>query len=62
MKTYSEWNALGYRIHKGSKAKGFKNGEALFTIDQCYNPLEYNISPKHEEYLIHAQEWEEMPH
>jgi len=37
IKTFNKWNALGYRIIKGSKAVGFsESGEPLFNHNQVY--------------------------
>lgn len=38
MKTYREWNALGFRINKGARAVGFRDGEPLFERWQTYQP------------------------
>ena len=59
---YSEWNAKGYRIHRGQKAISQRDGENVFLLSQVYDPQEINLSQKHENYLICAQAWEEMPH
>ncbi len=58
---YSEWNAKGFRIHKGQKAISFRDGEGVFRLNQVYSPLD-TLSDSHEKYLLRAQEWEEMPH
>jgi len=36
--TYSAWQAKGRRIHKGRKARGFQDGEALFNESDTYIP------------------------
>lgn len=36
--TFSEWQAKGRRIHKGRKARGFLEGEALFNKGDTYQP------------------------
>jgi len=41
-KTFDEWSTLGYRIHKGSKASGFKGNLPLFTEDQVYIPQSFH--------------------
>ena len=38
-KTFDEWNKIGRRIKKGSKAKKV-NGINYFHIDQTYDPFE----------------------
>ncbi len=59
---FSEWKERGYKVHKGSKAVGYCDNEAMFDLSQVYNPLNYEISEKFENYLVRSQEWEEMPH
>lgn len=39
--TMREWNALGRRVCKGSKAVGFFGGDALFHRSQTYQPHYY---------------------
>lgn len=38
LRTFSEWNAMGRRIHRGTQAKGFKDGEAMFIESDTYDP------------------------
>jgi len=57
---YSEWNDRGFKIHRGQKAVGFRDGEAVFYASQVYDPLE--PSENFSEYLIRAEQWEEVPH
>lgn len=57
--TYSEWQARGMRIHKGSKAVGFKDGEAIFNTKQVYDPTIVELSDAEEAYCERAMEWEE---
>ena len=37
-RTFSEWNAMGYRINRGAKAIRFINGESVFTQEQVWVP------------------------
>lgn len=41
IKTFSEWNRLGYYINSGAKAVKFKDGEAMFEQGQVHraNPV-----------------------
>ena len=60
IRTYSEWQTRGYRIHKGQRAVGFKDGEALFEARQVYNPRANELSEACEAYCIRAMQWEEQ--
>jgi hypothetical protein len=40
VKTYSEWAAVGRRVHKGAGASHFAKGIPYFRIDQTYDPKE----------------------
>jgi hypothetical protein len=53
--TYSEWNAKGFRVHKGSKARGFKGGQALFGVADTYKQHMSSC-------LGDVGPWDDMPH
>lgn len=38
LKTFKEWNVLGFRVHKGSRAVSFRAGEPMFLPHQVYRP------------------------
>jgi hypothetical protein len=63
MKTFAQWSALGRRIHRGSKAAGFENGEPLFREDQTYNPRDQTwVKTSSRLGLPEPGTWNEMPY
>lgn len=60
--TYKQWNEKGCKVHRGEQAQRVENGEAFFSSSQVYNPNAHELSDAHEEWLLRAQEWEDMPH
>lgn len=60
-KTFQEWNRMGFKVHKGQKAKEFTdNGDAVFTSEQVYN-LEMACR-KFDEFADMMSSVEDMPH
>lgn len=50
LRTFDEWNELGYRIQKGSKAiKISPKRGALFSKDQVYKPTKRYYNYDHDE-------------
>ena len=56
---YSEWQDKGYKVHRGQKAAGFKDGEATFKPSQVYDPSQNELTEAHETYCERAEMWEE---
>jgi len=50
MKTYTEWNKIGRRVHKGAKAADFKSSEPLFTEDQTWDYKAKGIQMRQDEH------------
>jgi hypothetical protein len=70
LKTYAEWNALGFRINKGAKAEGFKDGKPLFSSKSVYNYRKNGEEMREAEFrrqrlsarLGITGEWDDPPH
>jgi hypothetical protein len=70
MKTYEEWNALGRRVHKGSKANGFKDGKPLFSESQTWDHKERGSEMRQDffnamklsAHLGITGQWDDPPH
>lgn len=53
LKTFHEWSQAGYKIKKGSKAKGRTSNGFLFDTSQVvYSPRSYNY---------YAEDWDGIP-
>ena len=59
--TYSEWNAKGFRVHRGAKARGFKDKKALFGVSDTYKPQDW-LKTSSRLGLSEPGEWADMPH
>jgi len=65
LKTYKEWNELGYYVNKGSKAIKFKDNIALFSDKQVTKKQRYSSSEQYdfdgEPYSSYTpQRWSQM--
>ena len=65
LRSFSKWNEAGRRVHKGAKARGFEDGEALFSLRDTYVPQIPRFPGAQRRMSVNlgvTGPWDEIPH